>query len=344
MNTITTHIFRLLLLTLLPLVSHAAPNPYWPGYYPPSPYYYPPQPITQAEEKPAAAIAPDATPKVETTTVTEQRPASPAKDEKTIDVSPVVIESSAQPTPEQTEAATTITAHAEVDAGDNYQAELTDEASSSYVNEDAEALTEEIAAAIQQGNFAEAYYLWRPLAEAGSAEAQYGIGWMYHNGYGLAIDDDEAIAWWQLASHQGHVDATFALGMLYGLGEGKVDRDMAQAVRYYHQAIRAGHEDAQLLLRTLMIEGDEDANQLIQTLFAQGQEEDISLSAAVTSNKANVRRGPSTQHKVLTTLLEGHKLLPLKRDGRWLLLGIEGKPFTGWIHDSLVGKEILAAP
>ncbi len=314
MNTITPHTFRLLLLALLPLASHAAPTPYWPGYYPPSPYYYPSQPIAQAEQH--------------SNDVTEAE----------------------SPTPQQSDETTTITAEAEVDEEDTDQPELTDlpeptgKSVESDNKEDTEALTGEIAAAIQQGNFAEAYYLWRPLAESGSAEAQYGIGWMYHNGYGLAIDDDEAVAWWQLASLQGHVDATFALGMLYGLGEGPVKRDMTLAVHYYQLAARAGHEDAKLLLRTLMIEGDEDALRLMQTLFAEQHEKDIASPVSVTSNKANVRSGPGTQHKVLTTLLKGHKLLPLKREGRWLLLAIEGKPYTGWIHDSLVDRELLVSP
>jgi hypothetical protein len=207
------------------------------------------------------------------------------------------------------------------------------------------ALLQEIASAIQQGNFAEAYYLWRPRAEAGNAEAQYGIGWMYHNGYGLAISDDEAIAWWEQASNQGHVDATFALGMLYGLGEGAaVQRNMQLAVSYYHRAAREGHEDARLLLRTLMAEGDSNALQLMQTLLSEGRAGEVTMPAAVQSSKANIRKGPGTQYKVMTSLQQGHPLLPLKREGRWLLVGIKGKAYTGWIHDSLIEKGILAAP
>ena len=210
--------------------------------------------------------------------------------------------------------------------------------------EDELELAREIRTAIQQGNFAEAYYLWRPRAEAGDADAQYGIGWMYHNGYGLAIDDEEASAWWELASRQGHIDATFALGMLYGLGEGPVKRDMQRAAGYYHQAARSGHEDARLLLRTLMAEGDDTARSLMQELLDEERVAEIIAPAAITRPKANIRRGPGTQHKVLTTLTEGHLLMPLKREGRWLLVGIKGKDYTGWVHDSLVGSEVLASP
>lgn len=205
-------------------------------------------------------------------------------------------------------------------------------------------LVQEITLAIQKGNFAEAYYLWRPRAEAGNADAQYGIGWMYHNGYGLAINDEEAIAWWQLASRQGHRDATFALGMLYALGEGALRRNMKLAISYYHRAASEGHEDARLLLRTLIIEGDNNARQLMQTLLSEGRQAELSEATSVRRSKANIRKGPGTQYKVLTTLQQGHKLLPLKRQGRWILVGIEGKSYTGWVHDNLIDKSILTRP
>ncbi|MDH5784009.1 MAG: SH3 domain-containing protein [Chromatiales bacterium] len=205
-------------------------------------------------------------------------------------------------------------------------------------------LEREIRTAIHQGNFAEAYYLWRPRAEGGNADAQYGIGWMYHNGYGLAIDDATAVKWWELAAKQGHTDAIFALGMLYSLGEGEVRRDMSLAVAYYYQASLSGHEDARMLLRTLMAEGDTAARDLMQQLLQDGKVAEITPPAAVVRPKANVRRGPGTQHKVLTTLTEGHLLMPLRREGRWLLVGIKGEGFTGWIHDNLTGRDFLSDP
>ncbi len=201
------------------------------------------------------------------------------------------------------------------------------------------ALKQQVAQAIQQGNFAEAYHLWRPRADGGDADVQYGIGWMYHNGYGLAINDREAIRWWELAAAQGHIDALFALGMLYALGEGSIQRDMALAVSYYHKAAREGHEDARLLLRTLIIEGDEDARALMLTLLDEGRQHEIGSPATVRRPRANVRLGPGNQYKHVTTLKRGHQLLPLQRQGRWLLMGIAGRSTTGWIHDSLVKSD-----
>ena len=41
--------------------------------------------------------------------------------------------------------------------------------------------------AVKKGNYAIAYCIWNSLAESNDAEALYNLGWLYHNGYGLAI-------------------------------------------------------------------------------------------------------------------------------------------------------------
>lgn len=312
--------FVTLLLALSPLVAFAASPPYWPAY-PPPPYYYPALPPRTEQ---ADARAPSVPPHLEA-----------AGDTHPIMTSPSGSSSVAEEPAEQARAVQTT-----MESG----AAVTKEGASTPDGSADAMLSKEIATAIQRGNFAEAYYLWRPQAEAGDADAQYGIGWMYHNGYGLAIDDEEAIGWWELASRQGHIDATFALGMLFGLGEGEVRRDMSLAVSYYHLAARAGHEDARLLLRTLMAEGDRVARALMQSLLDEGRVAELTPPASVTSSKANIRKGPGTGHSVLTTLKQGHPLMPLRREGSWLLVGIKGKNYTGWIHDSLVGKAYLLTP
>jgi hypothetical protein len=334
MNRASKDLLKSLLLLLLPVVGQAAPPPYWPGY-PPSPYYYPPPAAVQSApdetgSEPLHTKSVEAEPpqlsedEVDTTAATSHEEIAAAKS-----TDETITDSTDAPTQKSQEEEQTTA----IDAATHAENSLR------------EALSREIALDIQQGNFAEAYYLWRPRAEAGDAEAQYGIGWMYHNGYGLAINDNEASSWWELAARQGHIDATFALGMLYGLGEGEVRRDMERAIGYYHSASRKGHEDARLLLHTLIQQGNPHAHQLMLTLLGEGRISEISTTevASIISNKANVRRGGSTKHKVLTTLNKGHALFPLKRQGRWLLVGIAGRSYIGWIHDSLVGKDILTA-
>ncbi|MCW8918391.1 MAG: SH3 domain-containing protein [Gammaproteobacteria bacterium] len=332
----------ILLLIPLPLTGVAAPPPYWSGY-PPTPYYYPYPPMVPAAEAaaplpadiapPEPEPAPEAgadhheippTNRLETDATTRAETEQPATEVDAIT------------TPSREEGAAVRVDALQSGADTDGQPPQPPAQRAPWIAE--------IASAIQQGNFAEAYYLWRPRAEEGDANAQYGIGWMYHNGYGLAINDEKASDWWGRASSQGHIDATFALGMLYGLGEGAVRRDTALAVHYYHRAARDGHEDARLLLRTLIAEGDGAALKLMQELISEGRQQEITSPAAVQSAKANVRRGPGTDHPVVTTLEQGAVLLPLRRKGRWLLVGLQGKSRTGWIHDSLVGREILTTP
>ena len=54
--------------------------------------------------------------------------------------------------------------------------------------------------AAQSGDFATALKEWTPLAEGGDSVAQYNLGLMYYNGWGVPQDDKEAVSWWVLAA------------------------------------------------------------------------------------------------------------------------------------------------
>lgn len=47
-------------------------------------------------------------------------------------------------------------------------------------------------AAYDKGDYQTAIQLWKPLAEQGYAQAQFNLGIMYDNGYGVPEDDKEA--------------------------------------------------------------------------------------------------------------------------------------------------------
>jgi TPR repeat protein len=59
---------------------------------------------------------------------------------------------------------------------------------------------EDADAAYQRGDYATALRLWRPLAEQGSANAQYVLGIMYANGRGVPQNDVQAHMWFNLAA------------------------------------------------------------------------------------------------------------------------------------------------
>jgi TPR repeat protein len=55
-------------------------------------------------------------------------------------------------------------------------------------------------AAYQRQDYATALQLWRPLADQGSAKAQYGLGGMYYKGQGVAQNHAEAMKWYRFAA------------------------------------------------------------------------------------------------------------------------------------------------
>ncbi len=84
----------------------------------------------------------------------------------------------------------------------------------------------------------------RARAEAGDAEAQFDVGFMYAIGDGVPEDDVEAARWYRLAAEQGDADGQFILGFSYGEGEG-VPQDDTEAVRWFRLAADQGFADAQ---------------------------------------------------------------------------------------------------
>ncbi len=74
--------------------------------------------------------------------------------------------------------------------------------------------------AFNSGDYAAALRTWRPLAEANDARSQAGIGFMYHRGLGVKIDDEQAVLWLRKAAEQGQAEGQFMLGSLYFFGKG----------------------------------------------------------------------------------------------------------------------------
>lgn len=190
-------------------------------------------------------------------------------------------------------------------------------------------------AAMQAGNYAEAYCIWRALAEDEHAEAQFNLGWLYHNGYGLVIDDVEAARWWELAAQQGHRDALAALGNLYQFGGRDVPRDGVRALDYFLRAARAGDEDAALVVRTLIARNDPSVRERSVELITQHTQA-LGAPLEVAVDRANVRKGPGTEHASVTVLGMGAPLVELSRRGQWVQVGIVASGQTGWLRSRLV--------
>jgi len=108
--------------------------------------------------------------------------------------------------------------------------------------------------AYQEKDYLKAIQLWRPLAQAGDAAAQYRLGVMYAEGRGVAPNDAEAALWFERAAEQGEPMAQYNLGASYAEGSG-VRKDMAAAAKWFRRAADQGIALAQLNLGLLYANG-----------------------------------------------------------------------------------------
>ncbi len=195
--------------------------------------------------------------------------------------------------------------------------------------------------AMRAGDFAEAYCVLKPYAESGDPEAQYNIGWMYLNGYGLAMNDSRALEWWQRASDQGYTDASFSIAMLYSLGEGQVGKDMDRAIEYYLLAVEDGHEDANMIIRSMLARNDKSIQaqkrEIIRTYgYLLGPLFDVKVE------RANVRKQPSLESGIVTVLEAGANLVELSAKDKWMQVGVLESGEIAWIYKPLVQPHVLA--
>jgi uncharacterized protein len=94
------------------------------------------------------------------------------------------------------------------------------------------------AGAYERRDFAAAIAVWRPLAEAGNAEAQTLLGAMYWSGEGVPRDHREAAKWYLRAAEKGYARAQNDIGFMYGFGEGIPPKDNVQAYKWLSLAVR----------------------------------------------------------------------------------------------------------
>jgi TPR repeat protein len=181
------------------------------------------------------------------------------------------------------------------------------------------------------GDFAPAWCIWKPLAEAGNATAQFNLGWLYRNGNGVAPNNERARQLWEQAAHSGHAEAQMALAMLFGQQDSPLE-DRAQAIHWYRKAAEQGIEDAILVLLDYADRGDAAAGAAVDALLNEGY---VGKPVAVTVDKANVREQPTTSARVLGTLPLGTQVRQLAVSGDWRRVWVPEIGATGWMFNSL---------
>ena len=94
---------------------------------------------------------------------------------------------------------------------------------------------------------AKAVEWYQKAAAQGNAWSQHNFGLMYLKGEGVPKDASKAVEWFQKAATQGNAGAQYSLGSRYDTGEG-VPEDAAKAVEWFQKAATQGNADAQYSL------------------------------------------------------------------------------------------------
>jgi len=90
----------------------------------------------------------------------------------------------------------------------------------------------------------EAVQWFRKSAEQGFAIAQHHLGDCYYDGSGVDQNLDEAVKWWRKAAEQGHAESQYNLGVCYEHGT-SVPQNWAEAARWYRRAAEQGFASGQ---------------------------------------------------------------------------------------------------
>ena len=97
--------------------------------------------------------------------------------------------------------------------------------------------------AYQDEDYESSLSKFKPVAEAGSSNAQYMMGRHYYFGTGVEQDYAKAAQWYEKAAAQGHMDSQFNLGVIYRDGLG-TDQAYDEAYSYFKAAGEQGHPNA----------------------------------------------------------------------------------------------------
>jgi len=103
-------------------------------------------------------------------------------------------------------------------------------------------------------DYATAKQILRPLAERGSAIAQFYLGLSYERGKSVSESDAEAVRWFRTAAEQGLAAAQAALGTRYFIGWG-VQQSYREAMDWSLKAAKQGNPSAQAILGTIYESG-----------------------------------------------------------------------------------------
>jgi hypothetical protein len=100
-------------------------------------------------------------------------------------------------------------------------------------------------AAVKRGDYDTALAIFKPLADAGDAPSQTNLGMMYSRGWGVPVNEAEAVKWYRLAANKGQPIAQNNLGAMYMAGKGG-PKDIVIGLMWLMLAAENGYEKAKI--------------------------------------------------------------------------------------------------
>ena len=151
----------------------------------------------------------------------------------------------------------------------------------------------------QRKDYQAAVAIWRPLAEAGDADAAFNLGQAYRLGRGVPINLSAAQTWLQRAADKNHVEAQGTLGLLlFDSG------NRPGGLRWLKTAAEKGDARALLVYGTALFNGD-------------GVQQDPVLAYAYVSRAAAQGLAPAK-----TTLAQMDQILPVAQRQKGVALAL----------------------
>ncbi len=168
-------------------------------------------------------------------------------------------------------------------------------------------------AAYNSADYETALAAWQPLAEAGNADAQFGLGQMYGNGFGVMMDDAAALKWYGLAAAQEHGPALSNLAVMHQNGWG-VPMDETTAMQLFERAANVGVADAMVALGRYYAMDFSDSYDPVQAYKW------FSLAALLGDFDANSRRESIAAKLTAEQVADGNALVDVWTDSNESML------------------------
>lgn len=156
-----------------------------------------------------------------------------------------------------------------------------------------------------------AFEALKNLAEEGEIDAQYYLGELFSNGYGVPLDYSKALYWYVQAANMSHSDALRCVGQIYENGYG-VKANYSQATFSYRKAVELGNEKAIKDLQRLALDKRcVDAQYNLGELYSCGMGVDMDMNLATNWFSMAAKQGYKPAVSILNELLiekkEKHK-------------------------------------